>query len=256
MESVCSNCDTEHISECKYCPECGQRAALHRLTLHDIIHEAIHYFTHADKGIFQLIKALAFKRGEVAREYISGRRKKYFPPLNFLLIIAAIFVFMATLNLGTPTAPAVTTGEQMELFQYRAHLVNVYVTRYSNIMALLSLPITSFFYWLFYRKRPFNYIEHLVAGMYMLGFTLLVYTFVLLPIENIFNIQRNAMKLFFLLFQLVYFTMFYASFMSDAKNRFSWRSFSATFVGILFWVILTTAVIQFYIMTGFWGLAA
>jgi hypothetical protein len=57
----------------------------------------IHYFTHADKGIFQLLKALVTQTGTVAREFVSGKRKKYFPPFNFFLIVAALFVFMGSI---------------------------------------------------------------------------------------------------------------------------------------------------------------
>ncbi len=258
MEAQCSNCDAIHITKFRYCPDCGQSTVLHRLTFHDIVHEAIHYFTHADKGIFQLVKALAVKRGLVAKEYVLGRRKKYFPPLNFLLLIAAIFVFMATLSHGSDAPPASETvaADQMQIYSDRTKIVNFYVTKYSNIMALLSLPLTSFFFWLFYRKRGHNFIEHLVAGMYMLGFTLIVYTFVLLPLENIFDIQRNAVKITFLFFQLWYFTAFYSSFIITGNKNFSARAFSASLTGMLLWVIVTSAVFQIYILTGFWGLAA
>ena len=57
-------------------------------------HEVVHFFTHADKGIFYLVKMLATNPGKVAREYIRGKRKKYFSPLNFFLVVVGLFVFV------------------------------------------------------------------------------------------------------------------------------------------------------------------
>lgn len=83
MEAACKNCAGELTESYAFCPGCGQKAHLHRLSWHEIGHGLVHYFTHADKGIFSLLKDLATKNGVVAREYIEGQRRKYFPPPNF-----------------------------------------------------------------------------------------------------------------------------------------------------------------------------
>src|SRR5688572_29377526 len=98
MEAICKNCDTAYLETYHYCLNCSQKAKLHRLSLHELLHEAIHYFTHADKGIFQLIRDLFLKRGAVAREYAEGKRKKYFSPLNFFLLVCALYVFAMSLG--------------------------------------------------------------------------------------------------------------------------------------------------------------
>ena len=54
----CLNCNAPLTSTQKFCGECGQKTALKRVNLHDVLHDAIHYFTHADKGIFTLLKSL------------------------------------------------------------------------------------------------------------------------------------------------------------------------------------------------------
>lgn len=74
----CKNCGTAF--EGKFCPNCSQKAATHRLTLGHFIHETTHALTHTDKGILLLIKELFVRPGIVAREYVEGKRKKYFNP--------------------------------------------------------------------------------------------------------------------------------------------------------------------------------
>ena len=79
----CFNCEASLEKGFEFCPQCGQPAHHHRLNLSHISHEVLHFFTHADKGIFYLVKELFIKPGVVTREYIAGKRKKYFSPLSF-----------------------------------------------------------------------------------------------------------------------------------------------------------------------------
>src|SRR5688572_5577066 len=92
----CLNCGSGLGTANKFCASCGQKANTHRLSFHDLGHDALHYITHADKGIFHLIKELARRPGTVAREYIDGKRAKYFKPINLFLIVGTILVFMTT----------------------------------------------------------------------------------------------------------------------------------------------------------------
>lgn len=69
---------------------------MHRLNTAHLSHEVLHFVTHADKGTFYLIRKLAIALGMVAREYIGGRRKKYFNPLILFLIVVGLFVLVQT----------------------------------------------------------------------------------------------------------------------------------------------------------------
>ena len=88
---VCKNCEASF--EGKFCSNCSQTADIHRVTLKHFFHELFHAMTHTDKGILLLAKALLTRPGHVAREYLDGKRKKYFNPLSFLVITAAISAF-------------------------------------------------------------------------------------------------------------------------------------------------------------------
>ena len=88
---TCKNCET--IFEGNFCPNCSQKAGTHRFSVKHIVHEAFHAFTHTDKGIFFLIKEMLKRPGKVALEYNGGRRKKYFNPFTFLLIMIALNIF-------------------------------------------------------------------------------------------------------------------------------------------------------------------
>src|ERR1044071_2847196 len=87
----CKNCTTSF--EGKFCPNCSQKADTHRLTLGQFAHETTHAVTHTDKGILLLIKAMFTRPGYVARDYMEGKRKRYFNPITFILIMMAVQVF-------------------------------------------------------------------------------------------------------------------------------------------------------------------
>ena len=87
----CSNCSAVISENAKWCSACGQSAHIHRFNFHHILHEFFHALTHADKGFLYLLKELAIRPGKVLLEYIiEGKRKKYFNPFTFLMIILAI----------------------------------------------------------------------------------------------------------------------------------------------------------------------
>lgn len=265
MQIVCKNCETAYKETYKYCPECSQKSKLPRLTLHDVVHEGVHYFTHADKGLFQLIRDLVLMRGLVAYEYIEGKRKKYFPPLNFFFLIAAIFVFVATLAepkvavdvLKSHPEPGRIKGpvEQrnaIAIYERKANVAH-FTTKYSNLMAMCSLPLTALVFWLFYIRAKYNYIEHLVAGMYMLGFCILIYAGIIMPLSFIFGFKGNPAILVFFIAQLLYFAVFYCGFLGKKTKLEFLKAFGVSHCSIVVWAMISGSLVRLYIASGFGG---
>lgn len=259
MEAICKNCETAYAENYNYCPNCSQKSKLHRLTLHDIIHEAIHYFTHADKGLFQLIRDLVLKGGTVAREYIDGRRKKYFPPLNFFLIIAALNLFAINVDESSDRpdvareqamkAYHIQTSEQKETFlsiYNRQTEAITFIKHNSNKTVLVMLPLMALVFWLFYRKEKYNFTEHMVAGMFMYGFCTLVFV-VMSLINLIFKFDVNVIYGLTLLLQLFYFAWFYYRFMGHRRRL---RAYFASFTAILAVFVFTGIAVMIYVMGG------
>ena len=51
MPTTCLNCDADLQENYRYCPNCSQKKDTHRIHFHDLVHDAVHYVTHADKGV-------------------------------------------------------------------------------------------------------------------------------------------------------------------------------------------------------------
>lgn len=182
MTIICKNCGMSF--EGKFCNNCGQKADIHRLTIKHAIHDFFHSFTHVDRGILFLMKELFLRPGIVAKEYVEGRRKKYFNPYQYLLITVAVAAFLSVnFSLMGPKADAnvITPGIQNFGLQY-----NVFIYKYFNLIQLISVPLLALFSWLFYKKSGYNYAENLVLNTFLGAERTLMYI-LLTPFLYFFN---------------------------------------------------------------------
>ena len=106
-EAACRNCGTPLAPAQRYCGTCGQKRIAGRITLHEIAHDLIHAFAHVDRSVLSLIGQLLVRPGAVARDFIEGRRRRYFGPFAFLVVCVAVGAAAIALS----GFPVVTTNE-------------------------------------------------------------------------------------------------------------------------------------------------
>lgn len=191
----CKNCGHLLSETYQFCPDCGQTAHVHKFSFGHLAHELFHAFTHADKGILLLLKGLAINPGKVVSEYVDGKRKKYFSPFTFFLLCVGFFVFMSTWvkpNGEDPTVdPAVLAripteaGKKMYITAMeRSKTVYTVTQKHPNILAMIALPFNAFFFWIFFGRRGRNYIEFIVAMLFLGSFANLVFSVAIYPIMS------------------------------------------------------------------------
>lgn len=97
----CANCKT--LFSGHYCPECGQKAHLHR-SLAAIGHDIMHGVLHLDGKLWDTLPLLTFKPGELTRRYVAGERAKFVSPMSmFLFTVFAMFAVFQMVGVSTPT---------------------------------------------------------------------------------------------------------------------------------------------------------
>lgn len=253
MDAHCKNCEVALQPDFDHCPKCGQNTRLHRLSLHELAHDAIHFFFHADRSLLSLVRELALRNGKVAREFIDGKRKKYYPPLTFFLLMAALNLFISTktddhVNVDVvkkypelaTIADAAGRAKWIEFYQRREHGIH-FINSNANIIMMVALPIIALVFWLFYRRYKYNYTEHLVAGMYMFAF----FTLMILVINLVgFFAKANENMVYgiCLLLEIAYFTIFYRNFTESSR----WKAFFASFFSILSLFLISMVVMSCY----------
>ncbi len=264
--TVCLNCNHNNLPENLFCANCGQKINIHRISWHEITHDAIHYFTHADKSIFHLLGKLLSKPGIVAREYLAGKRTSYFKPLNFYLLVAAVLVFMTSFFLAEPvqsrrprTGPAGSTeisesqSEEKRAIFKRSEKVNRFIGKYSNVVNMVAMPAFTFFLFLFYYKGPYNYTEHLVSNMYFVGFIMLFYSLVTVPLRYFIKnpwISLAVLGVFFV-FEILYRGIAYYQLMNRKGNKYLFKAIGVSLLLSFIWVVTVMLFVGYYIRYGF-----
>lgn len=180
--TTCKNCSTTF--EGKFCPGCSQKADTARFTLLHLGHDLNHALTHTDKGIFFLLKELCYRPGIVAREFIEGKRKKYFNPLTYLLIMITINIvvlqqthFYDVYNdqmESFATTVAQMSGDKQQIEKVSkdmeaARLQTKLASDNSKIITLAMVPVLALLTWIFFRKQKINYAENLVFNIFLMA---------------------------------------------------------------------------------------
>lgn len=258
--SSCANCATPLEPVQHFCAHCGQKSPAHRLTPGHFIHESFHALTHADKGIFYLLRSLATHPGTVAREYMAGRRKKYFNPFTFFILVMGLFVFMntyfnkAAIHRDPDPAilqriPTEAARQQYLVMMERSNTISEFFTKNGNIVAMFAIPLLGLLTWFFYRKRQYNFTEHLVANLLFTSFMNLVFTLTIFPLQSIYRDTGwgGILVLMGMFWQVLYMWWAFNGFLQlrTAGERF--RSFLVSFTCLVAWLVVSMSFIAIYI---------
>ncbi len=163
----CINCEQIVEDNHSYCPYCGQKTDLRRLDFNQLMADLWNSFTDTEQGILLTIKQLVYRPGYVARDYISGKRKTYFNPFRYLVVMLAIVLFFVLKFVPLVLDDSNSTPENIDFLHFVFGNLNVFI--------LLMSPIYALLIWLFFRKRQTNFVEILAFSAYLNGQTILFY---------------------------------------------------------------------------------
>lgn len=144
----CKNCGKIVIY--KYCPHCGQRVE-RRLTFRTMIEDMLRGITNGDRGVFFTLKELWTRPGHMIAEYIDGKRVNHFRPFPLLILLTGLVAlfdkWIDSIHETKKIVEAVSNGNNLDI---------------TPLKATIMVPFFAIASWLlFYRRRKYNYIEHL-----------------------------------------------------------------------------------------------
>ncbi len=191
---ICPNCKKK--SQSSFCPDCGNELNLSRLGF-------VMLFQELSKRLF-LLESIYWTTflvqlrhpGIVARDYISGNRKKYANPLSYMIsfgivtwLIHTMLVFIGgkadslELMLETSFIKEFIGVNVNDLPQKAASIFNLIFGKavITNIICVIPIAI---FMRLLFRNATYNLAEHIVIAMYGLTFAniiTVIFSLLLLP---------------------------------------------------------------------------
>jgi hypothetical protein len=213
----------------RFCGGCGQKTGRARLTMRDISHDCLHALTHADHSVFALVKGLAWRPGRVSREYIEGKRKKYFGPLAFLFITVGLASFMVIMSGENFFSPVPDNG------------IANFLQQHINLIIFLQVPVLAGVCAMLFHGTGLYYAEHLVLAAYTSGFRLLFLALVGVPVfylADLKPVSRTTAPAYLALW-LIYFSVAAVQFY---RGKAAWTVVRAV-IGALLAQVIAMAVI-------------
>jgi Protein of unknown function (DUF3667) len=241
MSVICKNCAQEF--EGKYCPRCGQKASVKRITTKIVFKDALNKLLPWDKGLLFTTRRLLFSPASMVNEYLAGKRVDYTKPFSYLfLVIAVSLIFFSPEDFDNLQTPQSGSDEA------RALQLNVssWVVNHLSIVMLGLIPFLSLFSRLFYRKADYNYAEHFIFNCYLSA----ACTVVSLPLTMLLKAfgQNPSAPLFLTLSMVIYLLYFAWAYVGFFKPRNVWWGGFKAILGYL--LAYLTYVILMSILVG------
>jgi len=208
VSGSCANCAEPLTGD--FCSHCGQQAIdLHR-PFSDLFSDVVGDILNLDTRLVRTLRPLMLKPGQVAKDYIAGRRVSHVPPLKAYLIAALVFFSLFTVFPSEAPVRVFVQGSAEEraakseigsrtFFSLPAS-ISYYndwyqgaVARamrqpdafahavYSNVPRafFFLLPIFALFLELLYRKQGYL-VDHVVVALYYHAFVFLDFSLLFL----------------------------------------------------------------------------
>lgn len=182
------------------------------------------------------MRLLVLNPGKLFHEFIEGRRKSYYKPIEFFVLTALIYFAFAELIGFDPlkdqfAGPA--PGSAQPYMEHIKEAAQFMVKNVNNFLFLRVLSIAIVLKTLHWKRHTLA--EYLAVGFYISGFYLLIGMLDL--VGSLFELSSGQFKLF--LFPL-YFTYAYVSF----RAKLAWST-------VLLGLISSIAVFVFYMVMSF-----
>lgn len=156
----CLNCGHSYTG--KYCSQCGQSAHEGRIDASYFLHDIPHSVFHIDKGFFYTLFALFARPGGMIKDFLEGKRVKYFRPFAYVILMSTI---------STLLTKWILSGMESV---YRKHYPDAVIphhesffSHYFSLFIFLMIPVVSLVTYLFFKKNRYNFWEHCLVNTFL-----------------------------------------------------------------------------------------
>ncbi len=179
-EITCKNCGS--LTQGRYCQTCGQRSSVHKVTFRETFDDLNDALFSVNAPLLITVRDLIIRPGELLRHYLDGKRKTYYRPVSFFILMTVIYLLVRSVIGFDPfrDTTVVVEGDlvdQSVFTEARSYML----TNINNFLFVFVFTLAILLKLFFYRK--YSLAEYLAVSFYLLG----IYT--LLVTINMFMIQ-------------------------------------------------------------------
>ncbi len=174
----CRNCG--HEFEGNFCNNCGQSAKVDRINWKYLVNSISESILQIDRGFLYTAKILLLRPKESLTDFFIGKRKRLSKPFTFLIVSATILL-ISTKIIGSETfvddfLSGYNAGFESKSKDNLSPKLTEFFTKNQTYIFLLTVPIFSMASFLSFRKRKYNFSEHLILNLFITGEQLLIYS--------------------------------------------------------------------------------
>jgi hypothetical protein len=215
---TCINCG--HSYHGKFCPECGQKSSVKRLSPNVLVEEFAHFFTHVEKHFLHTSKEFILHPGRISHNFLLGKRKNYQKPVSYFLIWTGIFIICHNFIIGYFNYEYVVPVNQQSPEMAAS---NLFLRKHFSFMMLPLLFITALVVWLVMARPRFYFFEVVVLNLYGGGTYFILNLVSDIVLGVLLQININHINVF--IWQTILSALYNFWFAYDFFSRFSLRFF-------------------------------
>lgn len=245
-QRICLNCNYSVFD--KYCPNCGQRVNVPKLTFKEIFLDFLNSVFNLDSPFIKTTVGLFVKPQIVVLGYIDGKRKAYYSPIRYLVVCLFINLLIGEALGFDPieNQKAISGVKDVDTGSRAGYELGNFLARYLNyflfLLPLCIALVSKIFFW----KTERNMAERSVFGFYMSG---LYISITLMPIL-LTLISPWLMQLIYPLTAGYLAYGFYKVFYQKSKALTIVKSIFAAIISILLYFVIAS-VLAYIIMNYF-----
>lgn len=164
----CLNCGADTTA--RYCGECGQLATPGRITFAETLSQFLSAYFSFQGPLVRTMRLLVLNPGKVFRDVIAGKRKAYYQPVSFFVLLSAVYILIrVAIDYDPLTGQAVVEGENnVAKFQNKGYEAARFMVNNINYIMFFLVFSIGLSLKLFFRKR-YNLAEYTFIGFYISG---------------------------------------------------------------------------------------
>lgn len=158
----CLNCGQKYCGN--FCPACGQKASVSRLSFHKVWRGAMDVWGLGGSSMLKNMVCLILRPGYLIADYLEGRRQMYFPPFKMLFLFSAL-LFLIEHFLGADLQSAREAMDDGVIDSMND--IILFIERNRGFVEVGRAFLMACFVWLFFKFSPRMGLINLWESIYI-----------------------------------------------------------------------------------------